>query len=318
MDPFNQENKLRLNQDLVNQTTRYENPNKKKQTLIIKGDGTSSSKFRLPLHESLRVDTITDVYLDSFMTNDGFSNDGNDNQYFIINIDELELKTISNNPSVNGGIIIPNDNTSNEGPQVHKGKKLNYISTIFPKTITEINGSIKGIHDDRMISSNSLTFTNKSSNGEEIIITDINGQVITITTLNSVTGGEHRLNADVSGGTTTENFIITGRTSGTIITGSVSAENNGQAFINLILALSNFNNVDTVTPGSISLPASVDVNSAVSIIGAELDITDASQSSQVVSVTNTGGRAMGGIHSTLISDKKQGHFVMELLFIERD
>ena len=312
MNPFNEENRLMFNQDLVNKTTRYENPNKKKQSLILKGDGTSSTNFRLPLHEPLRVDSITDIYLDSFMTNDGFVNNTDDNQYFIINIDEFELKTISNNPSVNGGIIIPNDNTSVGGPQVHKGKKLNYISTIFPKTITEINGSIKGIHEDRMINDNAITFTNKISNGEEIIITDENGQVITITTTSAVSGGEHRLKSD-AGGTENDNFVITSITTGTIIT-TANAADNAQAFINLIIALNDFNKVDTETAGAIALPTGITVDSAVSIIGA----TTTAEASTVVNITNTGGRAFGGVHTTLISDKKQGHFIMELLFIERD
>lgn len=147
MDSFQQsDNKQFI--DNMYQHTRYTNNIQKHQSLcLFSGNNINSdNRFRFNLTEPLKIDSISDVYLDNFTTYDiGLENSNVEahKQFFILKIDQFNLKGCSNLDSMKNAIIIPNDdNGGNATVKVHKGKKMNYVTTLMPQTIDYITGSI--------------------------------------------------------------------------------------------------------------------------------------------------------------------------------
>ena len=69
-----------------------------------------------------------------------------DEQYFILGVDEFDIKNTTNNPKIKDKLILPNNKTGgiNESPDDFgfinlSGKKYDYISTLQPKAIRELN-----------------------------------------------------------------------------------------------------------------------------------------------------------------------------------
>jgi len=196
MDPFQKSDNKPL--DNMYQHTRYTNNIKKQQALSIFGH-PSNKTFSLDLHEPFRVDSISDVYLDHFTTFDigAINNSGlGKKQFFILKIDQFPLNGISNKSSFNNAIIIPNDDTSGDKTlKVHKGKKMNYVTTLMPGTIDKITGTITDWSGDNIFQDNSVTINDvPSTDGLTIVITaalavgsDIT-EVITLTS-NDATDG---------------------------------------------------------------------------------------------------------------------------------
>ena len=129
------------------ETTQYSNSRENKQLLIIDHTIGTNTTFTVKLQEPLIIDSLTDIYLDSFVTFNALDNkeSGSDHQVFILKIDEFEIKSNSNNSTLFNAISIPNEATADNIVKIHKGTKFNYISTINPKKITSISGSITNL-----------------------------------------------------------------------------------------------------------------------------------------------------------------------------
>lgn len=215
MDPFQKSDNKQFLENMY-QHTRYTNNIKKHQALTIFAQPTSNN-FSLELHEPLKIDAISDVYLDNFTTFDigGDNHAGNAHkQFFIVKIDQFDLKNISNKNSFNNAIIIPNDDTSGEeSVKVHKGKKMNYVTTLMPGTIDKITGTISDWAGDSIFQGNTITINNvPSTTGLTIILASGNSQStisqITLTS-DASTKGTGAATSETAGtfsgaGTTTE------------------------------------------------------------------------------------------------------------------
>jgi len=129
------------------ENSRYIDTRIQKKTLIIDHViGTSATGiFNIPLEEPISINKESEIYLDSFTTYGAIKNDDatNANMGFLLDITEFNIQTISTKQNQNGKIIIPNEDTGGGTKVVvHKGKKLNYICSINPTTISSISGSI--------------------------------------------------------------------------------------------------------------------------------------------------------------------------------
>ena len=94
---------------------------------------SSTTKFKEDLIEPLIVDRLSDVFLDSFTTFNCKANTTSDTSAFILNVEEFNIHSNSNNSKLAfNKCIIPNLATTATGTTVHKGKKLNYICSINP------------------------------------------------------------------------------------------------------------------------------------------------------------------------------------------
>ena len=141
------------------QNTTYHNPNYtferiNSNTLIIEMDDdqdginnilSSSKQFNVNLIEPLTIDKLSDIYLTSFIT----SNCKQSNKAlmaFVLDIDQFNINSISNDSSTHNKIIIPNMETSSPSAKtiLHtQNSDKKYICSINPCKLTNISGSIK-------------------------------------------------------------------------------------------------------------------------------------------------------------------------------
>ena len=132
------------------ENSRYIDNRIQRKTLILDvSDATISTDggtFDKKLDDPLSINKESDVYLDSFTTYGALQNSGgtaNTQMGFLLKINEFNIQTISTVQEQNGKIIIPNeDETGGTNVKVHKGKKLNYVCSINPSTISSMTGSI--------------------------------------------------------------------------------------------------------------------------------------------------------------------------------
>jgi hypothetical protein len=134
--------------DQFYQNSGYCDTRTDKQLLILDSisDVTAPAKaFNKDLHEPLKIDTLSDVYLDNFTTFEGLINTAVDNKAFVLSINELPIKTNSTNPALYNKIVIPNETTTPTKSTSHKSRKMNYICTLNPQTLTKLSGTITDI-----------------------------------------------------------------------------------------------------------------------------------------------------------------------------
>lgn len=128
--------------DAMYHNTNYSFERNKRKSLIIKmepGDGVVSETVKLI--EPLIIDKLSDVYLDSFTTHYVKTADDKGEIGFILDIDDFNIKTSTNDPNLFNKIFIPNEQITSSDPQigrVHKGKKLNYICSINPCKLSQL------------------------------------------------------------------------------------------------------------------------------------------------------------------------------------
>ena len=151
---------------MMYQNSGYQFERRDKKTLILDHViGQTDKTFSLELNDTLIVDKLSDIYLDSFITFQAKPNDDNGsgthdsshhgyNAAFVIKIDEFNIQSVSNkhpddsnanDNSLNGSLIIPNEETSAPNVTIHKNKKLNYVCSINPCKLTTINGRITNL-----------------------------------------------------------------------------------------------------------------------------------------------------------------------------
>ena len=91
------------------------------------------------LGDTVNIDRVTDIFLDSFISFDTVPEAVN-KAIYILEIKEFDLKTISNNSKYINKIIIPNKAPATVGGEttVHRASKFNYIGTITPTKLKEL------------------------------------------------------------------------------------------------------------------------------------------------------------------------------------
>ena len=131
------------------ENSRYTDTRIQRKTLIVDHViGTlSTGIFNIDLEEPISINKESEIYLDSFTTFGALQNHrgnaDNTQMGFLLDIKEFNVQTISTKQAQNGKIIIPNEESGTAKlVTVHKGKKLNYICSINPTTLSSITGSI--------------------------------------------------------------------------------------------------------------------------------------------------------------------------------
>ena len=102
------------------------------------------------LHEPLKIDKLSDIYLDSFMTWHSTTKPTNsvNDSAFVLKINEFDMDNNSTDNISYNKLLIPNAISSAASANtryIHKGKKLNYICSVNPSTITKITGEVTGL-----------------------------------------------------------------------------------------------------------------------------------------------------------------------------
>ena len=128
--------------DFTYQNTGYKNTRLNKRILNVDSGILNETPlpYKLTLQEKFKIDKKSDIYLDSFTTFNSLANNDSNKIGFLLSIDEFNNNnSFSNTPNIHNKIFIPNDATTDGLTVTHKGKKLNYIGTINPIEITELN-----------------------------------------------------------------------------------------------------------------------------------------------------------------------------------
>jgi hypothetical protein len=151
--------KQKLQQQEAARQMMYQNPgyqferrNMKAFTLTVDNSDnilSTPEDFSQDLHEPLKIDKLSDIYLDNFTTYNCKKATNYETSGFVLQLNEFNIQTNSTNPYLFNKIFIPNeaheDRTNQGSAIIHKGKKLNYICSINPRTLSTISGKITGL-----------------------------------------------------------------------------------------------------------------------------------------------------------------------------
>ena len=138
---------------MMYQNSGYQFERRDKKTLILHYDiGTETKDFTMKLVEPLKIDKLSDIYLESFTTYHTTTTPNHSLQAsaYIFNINEFKINSNSNssNPHTFNKLVIPNEipgAATGSTRTIHKSKKLNFICSINPTTLTTISGSVTGL-----------------------------------------------------------------------------------------------------------------------------------------------------------------------------
>ena len=125
---------LNLYQNQGYQTERVE-----RKTLLLVIESDKYASFTIKLQEPLRIDKLSDMYLDSFVTvncTPGTAPSLLHNAGFILKLDQFNINTAAGGsddvgdpndvgPKLSNSIIIPNETTTPNTTVSHKCKKIN-------------------------------------------------------------------------------------------------------------------------------------------------------------------------------------------------
>ena len=143
----------------------YQNPGyqlerRNKKTFILKVDSDGTINFNKPLHEPLIIDRLSDIYLESFLTwhantdadeglnlNDDDDDNLSDSSAFVLKINEFNNQGNSSEGNTFNKIVIPHviEEGKTDYRKIHKSRKLNYICSMNPTTISSLSGTITGL-----------------------------------------------------------------------------------------------------------------------------------------------------------------------------
>jgi hypothetical protein len=152
---------MKFHQDLADKTylnTGYTDKRTKRQTLILDVTIGTDITFSVTLQEPLIIDSLSDVYIDSFTTFKTKKNLTNwttpsppqhdfqpSSLFYLLEIDQFNVRTNTNDPILRDKIIIPNESTDDAKTFNHMSRNMNYICSINPATLENITGSIMNL-----------------------------------------------------------------------------------------------------------------------------------------------------------------------------
>ena len=102
------------------------------------------SNFRVNLKEEFIIDKVSDIYLESITINRPAQATNFSNLYFVLDIDEFNIKTNTNNAFMGDKFVIPNENTESFGNNkiMKYHKKSNYVAQINPTKLSSLTFTI--------------------------------------------------------------------------------------------------------------------------------------------------------------------------------
>lgn len=141
----------------------YQNPGyqlerREKKTFILRVDSDGTINFNEPLQEPLIIDRLSDIYLESFLTwhfntnaDQGLKLNDNSNlsdrSAFVLKINEFNNQGNSSEGNTFNKIVIPHviEAGKDNYRKIHKSRKLNYICSMNPTTLSSLSGTITGL-----------------------------------------------------------------------------------------------------------------------------------------------------------------------------
>ena len=136
--------------DMMYQNPGYQLERMDKKTLILHHNMSNATTFNIDLYEPLKIDKLSDIYLESFTTYHSTTTPaaGINSSAYVFDINELNINSNSSIGHTFNKLVIPNEIDGDnvvETRTIHKSKKLNYICSINPSTLTKISGTVTGL-----------------------------------------------------------------------------------------------------------------------------------------------------------------------------
>ena len=146
----------------------------KNKTMLVRWEtqAANETKINLDLVEPFRLDVHSDIYLDNFTTYAKAKPTASSaKSAFVLRINEFNIQsnvagnasgaTLSDNRGhMFNNIVIPAD-SFDIGITSHKSKKMNYICSINPTTITKITGTVTDLDGGSMFQNASDSFVSE-------------------------------------------------------------------------------------------------------------------------------------------------------------
>jgi hypothetical protein len=112
--------------------------------IINKTSGIYWSEFTVNFLETFKLDKIADVHLESITVNNPALATNFENLYMVIDIEEINIKTNTNNTFMKDKFVIPNENTSSAGGNkiMKYHLKSNYVATVNPTSLDRLTFKI--------------------------------------------------------------------------------------------------------------------------------------------------------------------------------
>ena len=175
------------------------------------------SHFRVNLKEDFIIDKVSDIYLESITINRPAQANNFSNLYYVIDIEEFNIKTNTNNTYMSDKFVIPNENTESFGNNkiMKYHKKSNYVAHINPTTLSSLTFKITNENGDTVNTNISSTksgdVTNFTAIGTAVAITLTDGQGDNFAVNDTVYNGNNNLVGIVTA-QTANNITIAGGT----------------------------------------------------------------------------------------------------------
>ena len=125
------------------QNSGYISDRDEKQLITINLDSSVKSKI-YNLQEPISIDRLSDIYLDSFISNNITRSDA-DHNIIILGVKEFNIKSVSNDAKYNNKIIIPNTNSATASVNTtiaHRATKFNFVANINPIKLRSLEISL--------------------------------------------------------------------------------------------------------------------------------------------------------------------------------
>jgi hypothetical protein len=120
-------------------------------------------KFRVDLQDNVRIDKLCDVYLRS-ITIKGIASNVTC-QYIVIDIEEFNMRNYSNNTNLRNKITVSNNSSTGSATtilNVNYGSEDNYITTINPEKLNNLNITITNQDNESVENGNAKTFADRT------------------------------------------------------------------------------------------------------------------------------------------------------------
>ena len=136
---------------MMYQNSGYQFERRDKKTLILHHNMVNATTFNIDLYEPLKIDKLSDIYLESFTTYHSTISmplAGRNSSAYVFDINELNINSNSSTGITFNKLVIPNEISAGAtagNRTIHKSKKLNYICSINPSTLTNISGTVTGL-----------------------------------------------------------------------------------------------------------------------------------------------------------------------------
>ena len=126
------------------QNPGYQHERIKNQTITIhiNSDALANPSNVFQLIEPLVIDRLSDVYLDSFISNNIFAADTTTT--FVLGVTEFNIQSVSNQSKYHNKLIIPNtvETAGTSNTVAHRATKYNFIGTLNPTTLSSLEISL--------------------------------------------------------------------------------------------------------------------------------------------------------------------------------